>query len=150
MAVALLVHVISAMVWVGGMFFIQVALRPSLALVEPPQRLALMAATLARFFFWVAVASLAILATGLGLIVTLGGIARIGNHVPLMSATGLAMIAIFGYVRFVPYPRLVAAVAANAWPEAAAALAAIRSLVAVNLVLGLLTTAIAIVGRALH
>ena len=35
------VHVLFAVLWVGGMAFAILALRPALAVLEPPQRLAL-------------------------------------------------------------------------------------------------------------
>jgi uncharacterized membrane protein len=57
-----------------------------------------------------------------------------------MFALGLVMMAIFGHIRFAPYKRLSAAVAASDWPAAGAALAQIRMLVTVNLALGLVTT----------
>ena len=48
---ALALHILGAVVWVGGMFVIYVCLRPALAALEsPPQRLALMRAMLQKFF----------------------------------------------------------------------------------------------------
>ena len=47
------------------------------------------------------------------------------------------MVAIFGHIRFVLFKRMDHAVAAADWPAAAAALAAIRRWVGVNLALGL-------------
>ncbi|MCX8004830.1 MAG: CopD family protein, partial [Burkholderiaceae bacterium] len=66
-----------------------------------------------------------------------------------MFALGLLMSAIFGYIRAVPFPRLRAAVAAQQWPQAAARLETIRRLVAVNLLLGVLTVAVATLGRGM-
>jgi uncharacterized membrane protein len=131
------------------MFFAHMALRPSLALLEPPVRLALMAATLGRFFAWVTVAVTAILVTG-GVLMPAANAAGGARHVVPMAAIGVAMALVFGYIRLRPYPRLAAAVAARAWPEAGAALGVVRRLVAVNLVLGLATFAVAIVGRAIN
>jgi uncharacterized membrane protein len=146
-AFANFVHLAAVIIWVGGMFFAHMALRPSLPLLDPPQRLPLLAATLGRFFAWVAGAVVAILGSGAVLIVATRGIAAAGLHVHLMTAIGLAMAAVFVYIRVVPYPRLVAASAARQWPVAAAAMASIRRLVAANLVLGLATVGIAVLGR---
>ena len=41
-ALALALHVLGAVVWVGGMFVLYMALRPALGTIEPPQRLKLM------------------------------------------------------------------------------------------------------------
>ena len=43
-------HVLGAVLWVGGMAFALLALRPSLAALEPPQRLALLGGVHRRFF----------------------------------------------------------------------------------------------------
>jgi uncharacterized membrane protein len=150
MSLALLVHLLGVVVWVGGMFFAHVALRPSAAeLLEPPLRLPLLAATLGRFFAWVTVAVAAILLSGFGLIAGTGGFRVVGPHVHAMTGIGVAMAAIFAYIRLVPFPRLRRAVVAKAWPDAGRAMGSVRLLVAVNLVLGLATIAIAVLGGAL-
>ena len=41
-ALAFALHILGAVVWVGGMFAIYVCLRPALVTLEPPQRLRLM------------------------------------------------------------------------------------------------------------
>ena len=148
-ALLLFVHLVAVVIWIGGMFFAQMALRPSLALLEPPARLALMAATLGRFFAWVVAAVLAVLASG-GALMQLPAAAAGAGNVRLMALIGVGMAVIFGYIRLRPYPRLVAAVADRRWPDAGAALGAIRRLVTVNLVLGLITLAVAVVGRAIN
>jgi uncharacterized membrane protein len=48
--IAFALHVIFAALWVGGMAFAILALRPALAVLEPPQRLALMGRVHKRFF----------------------------------------------------------------------------------------------------
>lgn len=145
----LLVHLLGVIVWVGGMFFAHMALRPAAAeLLAPPQRLPLLAATLGRFFGWVGVAIALILVSGvaiIGLFASSG--ARIGWHIHAMSGIGILMMAIFAHIRFAPYRRLQRAVAASDWPAGGAAMAQVRMLVATNLVLGLATTAIVFIGR---
>jgi uncharacterized membrane protein len=63
-AFALAVHLLGAVVWVGGMFAIYVCLRPALGTLEPPQRLRLMRITFQKFFPWVWLAILLLLASG--------------------------------------------------------------------------------------
>lgn len=150
MSVALLLHLIAVVVWVGGMFFALTALRPAaIATLKPPQLLPLMAATLARFFVWVGGLIAVILGSGFYMIAGLGGFSASGPHVHLMLAFGIAMILVFLYVRLVPFRRLQEAVRNAAWPDAGAAMGTIRRLVALNLVLGLLTIAVAVFGRAI-
>ena len=145
----LLLHVLGVVVWVGGMFLMHVAVRPAaVQLLPPPQRLPLIALVLARFFFWVGIAIVAVLASGLGMILDGGGFRNAHLSVHLMFAIGLAMMAIFLHIRFAPFKRLQAAVVASDWPLAAKRLDQVRQLVTTNLVLGIVTIAVATVGRA--
>lgn len=143
----ILVHLLGAILWIGGMFFAYVCLRPAAAQVlDPPQRLPLWSATFARFLPAAAVAVLALLASGFAMLAKTGfAQAPIGWH--LMLALGLLMSGVFAYVHAVLYPRLRSACAEAAWPRAAQALNGIRRLVALNLVLGILTVAAAITAR---
>lgn len=149
MKIALFFHVLGVVVWVGGMFFAYVALRPAATVLDPPQRLPLWRETLRRFFNWVWVAVGFVLASGLAMLFALGGFGATGQHVHAMLAIGMVMTVIFIYVYVVPFKHLSAAVAAMDWKQGGAALNRIRKLVAVNLTLGLVTIAIATAGAAL-
>jgi len=143
----LMLHVASAAVWVGGMFFAYQCLRPvAAAQLAPPERLRLWRAVLARFFAWVWVAVVLIPASGLATLLNIG-IANAPLHWHLMLLSGTVMIAIFVGVYFLPYRALDAAVAREDWAAGGRALGRIRSMVGVNLLLGLLTVAIATAGR---
>lgn len=143
-------HLLGVVVWVGGMFALHVVVRPVAAgLLAPPQRLPLLAMALGRFFFWVTIAIVAILASGIGLTLGAGGFANAHASVHAMLAIGLVMMAIFAVIRLGPFPQLQSAVADGDWPMAAARLDTIRRLVATNLVLGIVATAVATIGRAL-
>jgi len=137
-------HVMGVVVWVGGMFFAHMALRPSVQSLAPPERLSLLAATLSRFMAWVAVAVVAILASGVAMMAMMG---QVGLHVHAMTAVGIAMMAIYAYIVAVPLRTLRGAVAAAEWPHAAPAMQRIRQLVAVNLALGIAVIAVAYLAR---
>ena len=147
MAIAVALHVLAAIVWVGGMFFAHQCLRPALAEREPPVRLAVMADALRRFFLWVWLAVAVLLASGFGQIAMAGGFAAWGRHVDVMMALGIVMMLLFGHLYFAPNRRLQAAVARADWPTAGRNLGQIRRIVEINLVLGLLTAAIGASGR---
>jgi uncharacterized membrane protein len=151
MGIALLFHVVSVVVWVGGMFFAYMALRPVAASqLEPPQRLRLWSGVFARFFPWVWAAVVLILATGLWMVFTVfGGLGPSGLHIDLMLYLGIAMMLVFLHVFFAPYRKLQRAVAGEDWAAGGKALGQIRVLIGVNLVLGLITVAIASGGRFL-
>jgi uncharacterized membrane protein len=147
MRIALWLHVLSTLVWVGGMFFAHVALRPAVQSLPPATRLPLIAAAMSRFFRWVAAAVATIVVTGFVMTFALGGFARVGAHVHLMTLLGLVMAAIYVFIVAVPFRALAKAVASESWEAGGAALRAVRRLLAVNLVLGLVTVTVAILGH---
>ncbi len=72
-AFASVLHVLAAIVWVGGMFFAYMVLRPSLGILEPPPRPRLWNTVFPRFFAWVWVAVIALPATGYAMVFTAFG-----------------------------------------------------------------------------
>ena len=144
---SVLVHLLAAIAWVGGMFFAYFCLRPAAAQVlQPPQRLPLWAATFERFLKYTAVAVVLILATGLGMYMQSGARnAPVGWHI--MMTLGFVMAAVFGYVYAILYPELRKHCEAAAWPDAGKTLNRIRQLVALNLVLGVATVVAAMAPR---
>lgn len=133
-----LLHVLATVVWVGGMFFAYLCLRPvAAAQLDPPQRLRLWHGVFVRFFPWVWASVLLLVASGHGIIGQMGGLAGLPVHIHVMLTIGYLMAAIFLYLYFVPYPRLRQAVVGQDWKAGAAALNRIRILVGTNLALGL-------------
>ena len=147
MQVARWLHLLGVVLWIGGMFFAYFALRPAAAALPPPQRLPLLADALRRFFGWVGIAIVAIVASGAWLVVRMGGSTAVGGGVQVMAALGIVMTLVFAYVVLSPYAALRRAVAAGDWPAGGAAMATIRHLVGVNLALGVLTLSIAVLSR---
>lgn len=146
--ILLLIHLLAATYWVGGMAVMHTVVRPTaIAQLAPPQRLPFLSAALGRFFTYAGIAIVVVLGTGLGMIHIAGGFAVVQRSVHTMLALGIAMMAIYGHVRFAVYPRLQRAVAAQEWPVAAAHLAQVRMLVFVNLILGIGVFAVALLGR---
>lgn len=143
-SIAAILHTISAVVWVGGMFFAYVVLRPATGPLDPAARLALWRRVFAGFFAWVFAAVILLLVTGFALF--LGGYAA-GPHVHVMMAIGIIMILIFLHLYFAPWKRLRAALDIGDNAAAAAQLNQIRYLVLTNLILGLINVAIGGSGR---
>jgi uncharacterized membrane protein len=138
------VHVLSIIVWIGGMMFAHFFLRPAIAQLEPAPRLRLMQDVLRRFFQAVLAASLLTLVSGAWMLSTVARqMARSGASIQVrwawtvMAGLGIVMVAIFMYIRFALYKRLTGAVAVSDWPAGGLALAQIRRWVVVNLGLGL-------------
>ena len=138
-------HLLSIIVWVGGMSFAHFFLRPALSALEAPARVILMHAVLERFFATVLYMTGIALVSGIWMMVIFSGQAAqagVSATPPLgwtiMAALGMLMVAIFGHIRFVLFKRLHEAVLADKWAVAAAALASIRSWVRINLGLAIL------------
>ena len=149
MGSAVLLHVIAVVIWVGGMFFAYMFLRPvAAAQLEPPVRLKLWAGVFSNFFPWVWVCVIAVLLTGLWMIFAVfGGMGAVGLYVHAMLGLGVLMMLIFFHVYFAPFKRLKQAVAAEDWPAGGKALSQIRVLVGINTTIGMITIAIGASGR---
>lgn len=145
---AFALHLVFAALWVGGMAFAILALRPALAALEPPQRVALMGRVHKRFFLIVWHAMPIVLLSGYFLLFGhYGGFRGVGWPVHVMHLTGLLMAGIYLAIFFGPWKAMRAALTAGDLPGAAAANERIRKLVTLNLLLGLFTFAIAAWGR---
>jgi len=148
MAILVTLHVLAALVWVGGMFFAYMVLRQSAGPLEPAVRLALWHRTFHRFFPWVWASIVLLLVSGYSmLLLHFGGFAGAPLHIHLMQGTGILMMLLFLHLFFGPWRRFGRALEREAFPEAAKELDQIRRIVAINLVLGLLTVIVGASGR---
>ncbi|HEY1934633.1 MAG TPA: CopD family protein [Acetobacteraceae bacterium] len=139
--VLLAVHILCAVIWVGGMFFAYLVLRPSLSVLDPPQRLLLHTQIFRRFFLIIWHVMPLILLTGFGVVFGVyGGPANLRWNVQAMMGLGLIMSAIFVFIVFGPYARFRRTTDRT---RMAANIDAIRKLIGVNLVLGLITVFLA-------
>lgn len=143
MAIPLALHVLATIIWVGGMFFAVVALRPASTALDAPVRLRLWTGVLSRFFRWVVPAMAILLVTGFWMFFQ--GLR--GTHVHLMMGAGIVMMMLALHLYYVPYKRLKRCVGTSNWPEAASHLNQIRLLININLGLGLAVSFIAAAGR---
>ncbi len=151
-AIATTLHMLSAVLWVGGMFFAYQVLRPVAARqLEAPQRLQLRSAVFSRFFPWVWLIVILLPLTGYWMIFELyGGMAGSGLHIHIMQGLGWLMILLFMHLYFAPFRRLKEAVVTEQWPEAGKRLNQIRQIVGINLVLGIIVIIVAAGGRYLQ
>ncbi len=148
MAVNTALHVLAMMIWVGGMFFAYMFLRPAAASeLEPPARLALWRNVFSRFFPWVWAIVVIIPFTGVWMIGSLGGMAGVGLYVHVMTGLGIVMILIFMHVFFAPFKRLKRGLDAGDIPGAAKQLNQIRTLVGLNTLIGIATILTATAGK---
>ena len=151
MSYSIALHLLAAVVWVGGMIFAHNSLRPAAAQVlEPPLRLELWVQVFRRFFVLVWISVAVILATGYWMLFSyFGGFAGAGIHIHIMHGAGIIMVLIYLHVFFAPYRRLRQAVIVQDYPLAGAQLNQIRRMVGINSLIGLSVIVIASAGRYL-
>ncbi|EME69595.1 integral membrane protein [Paramagnetospirillum caucaseum] len=150
-AIAMALHTLAAVVWVGGMFFAHLILRPVLAERAAAERLAVWRGVFPRFFFWVWISIAVLLATGYSTLL-LGfkaGFTGGPGHVDIMQLIGLVMIALYFQLFFGPWQGFKRAFADGDFPKAAGYQVRIRHIVTVNLILGLLSIVVGVAGSLL-
>lgn len=148
---SLVLHLLSAVVWVGGMFFAYMFLRPVAAMqLEPPARLQLWVGVFKKFFPFVWLCILFLPLTGYMMLFDVwGSMKATPLYVHIMNGLGLVMILIYLHVYFAPFKRLKEAVIKQDWPEGGRNLNIIRKMIGINTIIGLITIIVASAGRTL-
>ena len=138
-------HLLAALVWVGGMFFAWMVLRPAIiAALEGPSRLKVWVQVFPRFFVWVWAAVIVLPTTGIGMIqLNFTSFETAPRYVQIMMGLYVVMVALFLRIHSLQLPELQRAVEAEQWSEGVAALGRIRRLVGINLIIGLAVVVIA-------
>ena len=141
-------HAIAATLWIGGIFFALVALRPAAQeLLQPDERLRLWRETYRNFFRLVWVLISILIATGYyQLFFRFGGFANSQPYLHLMHTIGLIMVVAFCYLYFGLYGRLCRLIDADDISAAADTLKTMRPVMATNLFLGIAITAVGVCG----
>ncbi|MBS28803.1 MAG: hypothetical protein CL566_07775 [Alphaproteobacteria bacterium] len=147
--IALSLHILGAVIWVGGMYTIYVCLRPALgALGRPPDRMTLMRAVFQKFFPWVWLSIVLLFASGyLMLFTVMGGFAFAGAHVHIMQGLAWIMVLLFAWLYWGPWADFREAVDGHNWEQAGQDMVRIRRIIAINLPLGLIVVVIGASGR---
>ena len=138
-------HVLAALVWVGGMFFAWIVLRPAaMKALEGPARLKLWVEVFQGFFRWVWVAVVLLPISGVGMLhMHFNGFEAAPRYVQVMMGLYVVMTALFIRIQALMLPELRTAVAEQDWPAGASVLGRIRRLVGINLLVGLAVVVIA-------
>jgi len=145
---ALTLHILGAVVWVGGMFAAYLCLRPAAGALEGPQRLLLWRNFFAKFFIWVWVSILLLLGSGYWMMATtFGGFKGAPLYINLMQGLGIVMVLLFVWLFHGPWLKFKRAVDAKDWPAAAGHIGLIAKIIQINLPLGLIVVVIGGTGR---
>ncbi|MBF0160654.1 MAG: hypothetical protein HQL88_00065 [Magnetococcales bacterium] len=147
-ALLMAIHILAALIWVGGMFFAHMFLRPAALTLPTEQRVDLWFGVLSRFFPWVWGVIVALPLSGYGLLLTaFAGQKGTSHSVQIMQLLGWTMILIFVFLYVAFYRNMAQRVRKRLIPEAGLYLNRIRILVSVNLILGITTVLVAASGR---
>lgn len=138
--IAISLHAIAAMFWVGGIFFAYRVLRPTAMMLEPTERVQLWEKVFRRFFVWVWGFIGLVVISGYWLILKdLGGLEQTPLYLQIMSGIGWLMIGIFAWLFFGPFAKFKIRIAQYELAEAARIMnQQMRPLIAVNLMLGVI------------
>ena len=143
-AALLAIHVLSAVIWVGGGFYTVVVLRPALNLLDAAPRLQVQMQTLKKLFFYIWHAMPLMILTGWAMVFLFwGGFGALPWSINAMQGLGILMALIFIYTFFDPWQRLRRAVRPG--PEL---FTRVRNLVTLNVVLGTLTIVAGALGHS--
>ena len=148
-AISLALHLVASVIWVGGMFFAYMILRPVAAgQLEPPVRLKLWSEVFRRFFVWVWGIIIIIPVTGyLMILKNWDGFKFVTMDIHIMHGIGILMVLLYLHLYFGPYRKMDEALTDNNIEEAGRRLGQIRGVVAINMTLGLIVTIVASAGR---
>lgn len=148
MALFKLIHLLSVMAWIGGIFFLFMVLRDSSNKALPPSnRLKLWQNVLQRFFNWVWAANFLLLVSGLFLIYRAGGVGQAPDYVQLMLLLGVLMLLTYCYLFFFPFVYFSLAVSSHDWLQAEFQLKHIRIAAMFNFLLGIATITLVVFQR---
>ena len=138
-------HLLCAVIWVGGMFFAWMVLRPAaVKTLQVAERLRLWADVLARFFRWIWLVVIVLPISGFGMLhLRQQGLDNAPQYVQVMIGLYLVMLSLFLRIQLLLLPGLKQAVASEDWPQGGAVLVKIRRLVGINLLIGMLLVSLA-------
>ena len=136
-ALAIIFHLVAINIWVGGMFFIIVVLGKVVSTLEVTAQQEFWQHTLKRFFFWVWLAVIGLLGSGIGMIFyRFGDLAITPWYIIVMACLGISMAVIFMVIYFIFYKNFKREFNAGNIEGSSDQLRMIRRLGIVNMVLG--------------
>ncbi|WP_232744801.1 CopD family protein [Thiomicrorhabdus sp. Kp2] len=145
---AIALHSLTAVLWVGGIFLAYRILRPAAMTLEPPIRLRLWVNVFSRFFPWVWLFIIVLVVTGYwDWSVSFGALETTPFYIHAMQIIGWVMIILFAWLYFVPFAKFKQLVADENFPLAGAIMNnQMRPIIAINLSLGVIEVIIGAAG----
>ena len=141
-------HAVAATLWIGGIFFAFMALRPAAQeILQPRERLHLWQVAYRKFFRLVWLLITILIATGYyQLFFRFGGFVNSQPYLHLMHTIRLIMIVAFCYLYFSLYGKLCRLIDTEDISAASDTLKKMRPVMATNLFLGIVVTVVGVCG----
>jgi len=145
---AISLHIISATLWVGGIFLVYQVFRPAAMSLEPPVRLKLFLNVFSRFFPWVWLFIVLLVVSGYwDWQNRFSEFDSTPLYLDAMNIIGWVMIILFAWLYFKPFAQLKTAVADEDFPLAGKIInTKMKPVIIINLSLGLLEAIIGVTG----
>lgn len=148
MSLAITLHVLSVIIWIGGTFFFYYFMRPVLKDLDPSIKIQLMCKLYSRFFAVTWVAIFIILFSGFWIVFNeFEGFQNAHLHIHVMLTLGTFMILLFCFLYVVPFKHLKEDFVKNDIQAASRDIETIRKLLLTILILGFITTIVGTAGR---
>ena len=148
MTIAFPLHVLAAIVFIGGLFSAVIVSRPLARGLDTEAASVLWQQALSRVFAWAWGSLLLIVATGIVMVsLKFGGFSGVPPIHRANMAIGIPAMLLFGYAFFGPWQRYRRTIARGDLTAAHWALSRVRVLMGVTLGLGLLASVVSAVGR---
>lgn len=145
---ALALHMLASVLWMGGLFFALVVLRPALDGLSEDERRRLWGRLLPRAFAVAWICVVILLVTGYGVLYFgYEGLAGAGTHVRIMEWLGLVMFLMFGWMYFRPFRQFMQALAEDDRQRQAVEMVRLKGANGLILALGLIVLALAATGN---
>lgn len=150
-AILVVLHLLFALIWVGGMFYAVLIQHYAIQFLEAPKKIEYLVGALSRFFKWVWLSSIIVILSGwrLYMIIKAGG-GDIQWHIHLMLSIGNIMFVIFVILYIFFFQKLKKAFLNKEFPIAAAILKKMRLIIITNLILGLTLVISGALGRYIN
>ncbi len=152
MSVAIMLHLLAALVWVGGMFFSYWILRPVFAsqMIPPNELPPLWRQIYKRFFTYVWISIIVLFITGFWMMLYgLGGFGAVPISIHLMMTLAIIMVGIFVYIQFGPFQKMCQSIDTGDKQAAAAQMVKLRTVISINMYLGIFVVLMAAGSRYL-
>ncbi|GAB6069574.1 DUF2269 family protein [Thiomicrorhabdus hydrogeniphila] len=145
---AISIHIISATLWVGGIFLVYQVFRPAVMPMPSNIKLPLFVAIFTRFFKWVWLFIVLLIITGyLDWQYRFTATDTTPLYLHFMHILGWVMIILFAWLYFKPYQQLKLAVDSSSFPEAGNIInTKMRPIIIINLFLGIFEAIIGVTG----